>query len=168
MSSRRISGNPGGSACVGQRFSAGFPQVGGALAKSAFTNKSFSSFDMLMIILPAILLTLLSAVCNITAIIIGTILDYDVYPALNSLVRTCVNGYLLLFTVGLITLISEWKQIHCRSFYKIIYLFTFPVFEFTYIPIAFAALVGKVEWKPIIHKEVKTLADVRGEIRKAG
>ncbi|NMA25888.1 MAG: glycosyltransferase family 2 protein [Clostridiales bacterium] len=154
------------------RWAKGFLQVfhkyGGALAKSAFTNKSFSSFDMLMIILPAILLTLLSAVCNITAIIIGTILDYDVYPALNSLVRTCVNGYLLLFTVGLITLISEWKQIHCRSFYKIIYLFTFPVFEFTYIPIAFAALVGKVEWKPIIHKEVKTLADVRGEIRKAG
>ncbi|NLT14770.1 MAG: glycosyltransferase family 2 protein [Clostridiales bacterium] len=154
------------------RWAKGFLQVfrkyGGALAKSIFTNKSFSSYDMLMIILPALFLTLLSVVCNVIAIIIGSMLSYDVFAALSSLIQTSVNGYLLLFTIGLITLISEWKQIHCKPFYKIVYLFSFPIFEFTYIPIALAALFGKVEWKPIIHKEVKTLADVRGEIRKAG
>lgn len=154
------------------RWAKGFLQVfrkyGGALAKSIFTNKSFSSYDMLMIILPALFLTLLSVVCNVIAIIIGSMLSYDVFAALSSLIQTSVNGYLLLFAIGLITLISEWKQIHCKPFYKIVYLFSFPIFEFTYIPIALAALFGKVEWKPIIHKEVKTLADVRGEIRKAG
>lgn len=154
------------------RWAKGFLQVfrkyGGALTKSIFKNRSFSSYDLLMIILPALFLTLFSMLCNATAIIIGAMLGYDVFAALSSLVKTCINGYLLLFAIGLITLISEWKQIHCKPFRKIAYLFSFPIFEFTYIPIAFAALFGKVEWKPIVHKEVKTLADVRGEIRKAG
>ncbi len=154
------------------RWAKGFLQVfrkyGGALAKSIFQNRSFSSYDMLMIILPAIFLTMFSVIGNIAAVIVGSILDYEVFYALNSLLLTCLNGYLLLFAIGLITLISEWKQIHCRPVKKIAYLFTFPIFQFTYIPIALAALFSKVEWKPIIHKEVKTLADVRGEIRKAG
>ena len=154
------------------RWAKGFLQVfkkyGSTLAKTIFTQKSFSSYDMLMIIAPAIFLTMLSVIGNITAIIIGSTLGYDVHQVVNSLLWTCLNGYLLLFVIGLITLISEWKQIHCKPFYKIAHLFTFPIFEATYVPIALAALFKKVEWKPIIHKEVKTLADVRGEIRKAG
>jgi cellulose synthase/poly-beta-1,6-N-acetylglucosamine synthase-like glycosyltransferase len=154
------------------RWAKGFLQVfrkyGGALAKSIFTNRSFSSYDLLMIILPALFLTLFSVFCNAAAIVFGAMLGYDVFSALSSLFQTCINGYLLLFVIGLITLISEWKQIHCKPFRKIAYLFSFPIFEFTYIPIALAALFGKVEWKPIIHKEVKTLAEVRGEIRRAG
>lgn len=31
------------------------------------------------------------------------------------------------------------------------YTFSFPLFMFTYIPISFAALFMKVEWKPIRH-----------------
>ena len=31
------------------------------------------------------------------------------------------------------------------------YLFTFPIFMFTYVPISAVALVKKVEWKPIYH-----------------
>ncbi len=154
------------------RWAKGFLQVfrkyGGALVKSIISKKSFSSYDMLMIILPALFLTMFSVICNITATVIGAMLGYDVFAAVSSLIWTCVNGYLLLFAIGLITLISEWKQIHCKPFYKIAYLFTFPIFEFTYIPIALTALFGKVEWKPIIHKEVRTLAEVRGEIKKAG
>jgi cellulose synthase/poly-beta-1,6-N-acetylglucosamine synthase-like glycosyltransferase len=154
------------------RWAKGFLQVfqkyGAALTKSVFKQKSFSSYDMLMIIIPAIFLTMFSVLINITAIIAGSMLGYDVTEVASSLLWTFVNGYALLFAIGLITLISEWKRIHCRPFNKIMYLFSFPLFQFTYIPIALAALFGKVEWKPIIHKEVKTLAEVRGEVRKAG
>ena len=38
---------------------------------------------------------------------------------------------------------------------KIGYVFTFPVFMFTYIPISIAALVRKVEWKPNYHSATK-------------
>jgi len=44
---------------------------------------------------------------------------------------------------------------------KILYTFTFPIFMFTYIPIAIVALFKKVEWYPITHNIVKTLEEVR-------
>ena len=46
---------------------------------------------------------------------------------------------------------AEWKQIKGAAWKKILYVFTFPLFMLTYIPISLAALVGKVEWKPIRH-----------------
>lgn len=154
------------------RWAKGFLQVfrkyGGKLAKTAVKKRSFSCYDMSMIILPAIFLTLVGVILNISALIVGLMLHLNVASAAVSLLWTVASGYLLLFVVGGITLISEWKQIHCTSFYKIVYLFSFPLFEATYIPIALAALFKKVEWKPIFHKEVKTLADIRGEIKKAG
>ena len=57
--------------------------------------------------------------------------------------------YLSLLVYGIITMISEWKQVNLSAFKKILYTFTFPVFMFTYIPISAVALIKKVEWKPI-------------------
>ena len=154
------------------RWAKGFLQVfhhyGAALLKSVVRNRSFSSYDMLMIIMPALILTVLTVAGNIAIFVLGSLLGHNMSYVVHSLVWTCINGYLLMFSMGLITLVSEWKQIHCRPLRKIAYLFSFPIFEFTYIPIALAAFFKKVEWKPIVHKEVKTLADVRGAIRKAG
>ena len=154
------------------RWAKGFLQVfqkyGAALLKSIFTRSSFSSFDALMIIMPAIYLTMFGVLCNVAAIVAGAALGYNISPILSSLYRACIEGYLILFSVGLVTVVTEWRQIHCRPILKLAYVFTFPLFQATYIPVALAALVRKVEWKPILHKEVKTLADVRGEIRRAG
>lgn len=154
------------------RWAKGFLQVfrkyGASLGKSLVTKRSFSSYDMMMTIMPALFLTIIGVSSNVISLVIGYSMGYDVSTIFRSLLVTCVNAYLLLFVIGTITAITEWKQIHCNAFYKIAYLFTFPIFIFTYIPIALAALFRKVEWKPILHKEVKTLAEVRGEIKKAG
>ena len=154
------------------RWAKGFLQVfrkyGFGLVKGIFKKRSFACYDMIMTISPAIFLTLFGVASNIGAIFIGLALKMDVSAIIKSLAVTCLNAYLLLFIIASITVATEWKQIHCKPRFKIAYLLTFPIFIFTYIPIALAALFGKVEWKPIIHKEVKTLADVRGEIRKAG
>lgn len=154
------------------RWAKGFLQVfkkyGSSLVKTIFTKHSFACYDMTMTIMPAIFLTLFGVASNVVAAFIGIIVGDDISIVTNSLFRTCVNAYLLLLAIGGITVITEWKQIHCSKFNKIAYIFTFPLFMFTYIPIALAALVKRVEWKPIIHTEVKTLADVRGEIKKAG
>ena len=69
--------------------------------------------------------------------------------------------YGILFTLGFITTLTEWKKIHCPGWKKIAYTFTFPFFMFTYIPISIVALFKKVEWKPIAHTVVKSLDDVR-------
>lgn len=56
-----------------------------------------------------------------------------------------------LFTFGAATTITEWKKIAATTKQKIFYTFTFPLFLFTYVPIAIVALVRKVEWRPIKH-----------------
>ena len=62
-----------------------------------------------------------------------------------------VNFYLGLFLFGVVTTATEWKKIQVAPAQKVLYLFTFPIFMFTYVPISVAALVRRVEWKPIYH-----------------
>ena len=56
-----------------------------------------------------------------------------------------------MFMFGALTTFTEWDNIRSTTAKKIKYLFTFPFFMLTYVPISIAALVGKVEWKPIQH-----------------
>ena len=67
-----------------------------------------------------------------------------------------------MYVIGAITTITEWKMIHTTVLKKICYTFTFPVFMMTYIPITFVAIFKKVEWKPIVHSQAKSLADIKG------
>ena len=61
------------------------------------------------------------------------------------------NMYLTLLVLGAITTVSEWKHIRTGPMLKLGYCLTFPVFMFTYIPIAISAFFCKAEWKPIRH-----------------
>ena len=71
---------------------------------------------------------------------------------LGRIVLTTVKGISFsLFLFGAFTMAAEWKQIKGSAVKKLLYVFTFPLFMLTYIPISLAALVGKVEWKPIRH-----------------
>ena len=79
---------------------------------------------------------------------------------LSSLGTTVVNFYITVFLVGLLTTITEWKRIDCPAGKKILYLFTFPLFMFTYVPIAIAALFKKVKWDPITHSVTKKIEDI--------
>ena len=63
--------------------------------------------------------------------------------------------------MGFVTTMTEWKKIHASNFKKILYMFTFPFFMLTYIPISLTALFKKVEWVPIEHNKVKTVAEIR-------
>ncbi len=146
------------------RWAKGFYQVfknyGWGLLKGALKG-SFSCFDMLMTVCPAMLLTLISVLLNAVTIPFAVACDAPETMALvHTLVQTIANFYGLFFIFGVLTLITEWNQIHCAGYKKVLYLFTFPVFEFTYAIIAIVALFKKVEWKPIKHSVVKTLDEV--------
>ena len=52
---------------------------------------------------------------------------------------------------GVLTTFVEWDSIHSTTGKKIRYMFTFPLFMLTYVPIALVALVKKCNWKPIKH-----------------
>lgn len=151
------------------RWAKGFYQVfakyGKTLFKSIFTKKSFSCYDMLMTIMPALLLSLASVFINLVFLTVGLI-NIETYPEIISetseaIIMSGVNSYLVLFILGLITTITEWKQINSTPMKKIKYIFSFPVFIFTYVPISIVALFRKIEWKPITHSIVKSIEEVR-------
>ena len=151
------------------RWSKGFYQVfgkyGSSLIKTMVSKHNFACYDMLMVIAPALFLSLFSIAVNIvflvTAVSSPYLFPYVMKLTLGAIGGSFMNFYLLLLALGGLTTITEWKQIHAPVWKKILYTFTFPLFIFTYIPIALVALFKKIEWKPIEHNVVKSLEDVR-------
>lgn len=147
------------------RWAKGFYQVFANYGKKLFRGifkGSFSCFDMLMTIMPAMLLTLFSVLMNAVAIPIAIATSApETSILIRALVQTLLNFYGLFFILGLMTVITEWERIHCVWYKKVLYLFTFPVFMLSYVPIAVVALFKKVEWKPIKHSVVTTLDEIR-------
>lgn len=141
------------------RWSKGYLQVlkkyGLDLIKGVFKG-SFSCYDMLMNIAPAAILSFIGVITNLFAFIFG-------YADNTSLIQLCYNSYLTLFIIGLSTTITQWKHIYCSPFEKIIYLFTFPLFMLTYIPISIVAIFAKVKWTPIKHERSLNLKEIKGE-----
>ena len=144
------------------RWSKGFYQVdfkyGLDLVKGCFTNRAnkFSCYDMLMTVAPGMLLTLMMIAMNLILLVTAfTEPDYIArrvfHEATGALLSAGVMFYISLFTFGLATTITEWRKIRAAAWQKILYTFTFPLFQFTYVPIALVALVSKVEWRPIKH-----------------
>lgn len=136
------------------RWSRGYLQVLrgylGALVRGAF-HGSFSCFDMGMDVMPAFVLSIFSLICNISLGIRGALIGDDIMIAVKSIGQTLCNIYLVLFAIGVITTITEWKSIRTSTTKKALYTLTFPLYMFTYIPISLASLFCKTEWKPIKH-----------------
>lgn len=155
------------------RWAKGFYQVLGKhgidLAKSIFRfdRASFSAFDMLMNIMPALLIMLASLAFNIAMIIYiaffaGAGVQEQLLGACGTAVAFSLGYYYcMLFFLGTVTTITEWDHILASSWMKIRTMFTFPLFMFTYVPIAVVALFKKVEWTPIEHTVVKSIEDMK-------
>lgn len=146
------------------RWTKGFYQVmrnyGAGLLRGCHSARGFQCFDMLATIAPATLLTIFMLLLNIGAVFVGFSEGHDtlVLAAMWNIWAAIRNMYVSLFFFGLVTIITEWKQIHCAASRKVLYLFTFPVFMFTYLPIAIATLfkMKSVTWVPIRHSFVGT------------
>ncbi|WP_336497825.1 glycosyltransferase family 2 protein [Psychrobacillus sp. FJAT-51614] len=153
------------------RWAKGFYQVfskyGRELISNIFKGKrnSFSCFDMTMMIMPAMLVSSISILVNglfYLAIFMGIFEGKGMlHGATMGILNSFVWYYGILFVLGVMTTLTEWRKIHCSGWKKIAYTFTFPIFMFTYIPISVVALFKNVEWKPIAHTVVKSLDDVR-------
>ncbi len=147
------------------RWARGYLQVfgkyGTQLLRGIFRPGGFACFDMCMNIMPAIILTSISLVVNIAVLALTFWSGAGFLGAVLSLLQTVVNTYLLFLMVGGITTIAQWGQIHTSGVKKILYIFTFPFFMFTYIPISFVALFKKVEWKHIDHTVSVSVKDLQ-------
>ncbi len=122
-----------------------------------------------MTVMPAMLITCFSIAVNSSfylAGIFGIIDGKEIIPVTTFAILKSFCWYFgILFILGLITTITEWKRIHSSNWKKILYTFTFPLFMVTYIPIAIVALFKKVEWKPIAHTVAKSIYDVLDNVK---
>lgn len=150
------------------RWSKGFYQVFGryhrGLLRGILLERRFACYDMFMTIAPALFISLTSVLVNGT-FLINALLGTRISPRMASLtavsIASCAfNFYAVLFLFGLLTTITEWKKIHASSFKKILYLFTFPLFIFTYIPISIVALFKKIQWVPITHTISRSVEEI--------
>ncbi len=136
------------------RWSRGYLQVfkgyGGKLIRGAVRG-SFAFYDMAMTSIPAFVLSIFSLGCDLTLSIRGASVGGSAIDAAASIGSLLLGMYLTLFVLGAITTVTEWKHIHTAAWKKLLYLFTFPLFMFTYLPISVAALFVDPGWKPIRH-----------------
>lgn len=158
------------------RWTKGFYQVlfsyGKHMLKSIGRFRRFAAYDMLMVVGPAMLLTLMCLMVNATFLIVGGFshgflaTEAELEQTAASVIILFVYMYGTFFVMGLTTTITEWKHIHCPKKWRIFTnLFTFPIFMFTYMPLTVAALFLKVDWVPTPHDVSVTLDDVLGEAR---
>ena len=148
------------------RWSKGFLQVwanyGRRLVRGT-VNGVYGCYDMMMTVCPAYLISVLSLIFDIFGIILCYVTGQTnlVGTLWVLLISALVQAYVLFFFMALLTLITEWRRIHCKNAKKILYLFSFPIFLITYMPIALVALFKRVEWKPIAHTRSVTVDDIK-------
>ncbi len=153
------------------RWTKGFYQVFFTYGRHMLTSiakfRRFAAYDMLMVVGPAMLLTLMCLMVNATFIVVGSLshgflaTDAEIEMAFGSVIMIFGYMYLTFFVMGFMTTVVEWKHIHCPKRWRIFAnLFTFPLFMFTYVPLTVAALFLKVDWVPTPHDVSVTLDEV--------
>lgn len=149
------------------RWGKGYFQVvhkhGADMAKNLFAKRNFACFDMLFSMLPAMVLSIAGLFANILGIILAIGEPLAIKHMIFSFVFGAIQGYLTFFLIGLASTLTEWKKICCSAPKKILYMFTFPLFMITYLPISIAALFTKGEWKPITHSRSIRLSAIKGD-----
>ena len=149
------------------RWTKGYLQVAGKYGVMLLKNSGtigFSCIDVLMAILPAYILTFISLLFNMAAGVASIVEGNGITDTLLSASISFGNMYSAAFLLGAIATVSEWKRIKCSAAKKILYVFTFPIFMMTYVPISVAAVFGKVSWEPIEH----TLSISATEVKRRG
>ena len=150
------------------RWARGYIQVmcryGPRLAKGALGG-SFACYDMLMNILPFILLPALSLASALGLGVWSVCRGGSFLPGLLGILRTLGISWIMFFLLGAYTTATEWRHICTTALRKLGYLFTFPFFLMTYLPVGIASLFYDPGWKPIYHGACRTRWEPEGRRR---
>jgi len=146
------------------RWIRGYFQViklhGKKLVRGVFTKANFACYDMLMNMLP-LLLTAMGIALNIAMLITGIVSEPEnMWIFILSASLGIGGAYFTMFAFGALAAITERKRIRCTTAKKILYVFTFPFFIFSFCISVLMATFGKVEWKPIKHNVSVSISDI--------
>ena len=137
------------------RWSRGFLQVfryyGPALLRRAIDERDFSCIDLTLLIFPFAALGALRGALGFVYVAAG-------FVSLESQIEAMTQGLVLagagtigLMLIAMVTVISERDRIGASNRELFAYCITFPLYMASYIPISFAAIFSKAQWKPIHH-----------------
>jgi len=131
------------------------------LIRGIFSKRFLSCFDMTMCMAPAYLISIVAVIMNVVGSIVSLVQGATVASVAISLGFGIAVAYFGLYIFGFVLTVSEWRELKCSAFKKILYTFTFPLFMFSFIPICFVAIFKKnVKWVPIIHENKMSLDDL--------
>ena len=138
-----------------------FLKEGGRLTLGLAGKNALSCLDLLLSIPPAIFLSVCGVAAGLALTAVDLLSGGPLLPLLVTAVTSFAVPYLLLFLAGAITTATQWRRIRTSAWKKLLYTFTFPIFMATYVPITIFALFGRVEWKPIEHRAVASVQELR-------
>lgn len=134
---------------------------GGDLLRTLASTGRFACYDMLMGILAATILVIVSFLVNAITGIAGAIgARQELGTYFTSVALSLLNSYAVLYGLGLMTLLTEWKRIRCSAGKKLLYSFTFPLFIYSCTLAMLVAFFGNVQWKPIRHTVAVSIDDL--------
>lgn len=141
------------------RWCKGFLQVmasrGAGLGRAALRG-SWSCADLLISRIAPVLFNLLA----LGFAAVGAALAGGPVLVLAALGRILACGYLSMLVMAALTTCTEWKRIQAPAVWKLAGIFTFPLYMATYLPIALAACVRRVEWTPVAHTRAVGLSQL--------
>ena len=129
-----------------------------------FKSKPLAKYDMLMTMAPALIVTFASASVNLVCLILAAFENFKdigiIAFTAQSRLKSLIGFYFIFMGMAVLTVITEWRRIKAKPWRKIVSVFAFPFFIFTYIPISIIAIFKKVKWIPINHDVVKSAHDL--------
>ncbi|MBQ7600066.1 MAG: glycosyltransferase family 2 protein [Clostridia bacterium] len=130
------------------------------LFRRMFKPGWFAAYDLLMDMGPFV-----SFVVNLVANIVRTSVlvatgATSLLSVLTGILSALVMVYGLLYLMGILTIIAEWKRIPLSAWKKILYSFAYAVFMYTFFISYFLTLFRTPEWKHIPHNVSKTIDEM--------
>ncbi len=117
-------------------------------------------YDMLMAYLSMVVCGAACAALQLAACVLELCAGTPPGTALLPLGGMLATMYGYFWLWGMVTTVAQWRRIHTGTWRRILYVFTFPLFMMTYLPISVAALFCRVEWEPIQHMEALSLQEL--------
>lgn len=140
------------------RWAKGFLQVfrnyGSGLIEASMKHRNFSYLDLTILIFPWMFLSIVRILFGILFSALGFVSLYSQVDYLISILYGNLLSMVVMSVLAMITVLVERENIEASNLELLVYCLTFPIFIISYVPISFAALFLKVEWKPIVHKGI--------------
>lgn len=138
------------------RWSKGFLQVfryyGGALIRYAIAERDFSAIDLSIMICPLTVLSVVRFVLGAIFVACGFVSLQSQLSMTRFWLVTLILSVLGLMFLATLTTLLERDKIGATNKELVAYCLSFPVYMLSYIPISFAAIFSKSQWKPIEHQ----------------